>query len=81
MPKSASPSPKKKTSKEVKALCARIERLRLEQGLSVRKFAAACDISSSQVNEIGNAGIDLRYSTLVKIARGLGLSLADLLDS
>jgi transcriptional regulator with XRE-family HTH domain len=73
-------SRKKPTSKEVKALCAHIEELRKQQGLSIRKFADACDISLSQAVEIGSKGIDIRFSTLVKLAQGLKLPITELLN-
>lgn len=70
----------KKTKKDIKTLCNHIDNLRLEKGYSIREFADLCSISKSQVNELGNNGIDLRYSTLVKIANGLEVSVSELIN-
>lgn len=69
-----------KDSKNIKLLGERIEELRKEKGLSMREFAALCGISKSQVNELGNSGVDFRYSTLLKIANGLEVSVSELLN-
>lgn len=70
----------KRSKKNIKALCNHIDNLRIEKGHSIRDFADLCEISKSQVNELGNKGIDLRYSTLIKIAKGLELSVSDLIN-
>jgi transcriptional regulator with XRE-family HTH domain len=70
----------KTTQKDIKALSKRIDSLRLERGLSIREFAMRCDISKSQVNELGNKGIDFRYSTLTKIAKGLEMTVTELVN-
>lgn len=70
----------KPATKEVKELCARIDEIRQQKELSIRKFADSCDISLSQAVEIGGKGIDLRYSTIVKIAKGLEITVAELLN-
>lgn len=70
----------KSSAKDIKALCKHIDRIRLDKGLSIREFAYMCELSKSQVNELGNDGIDFRYSTLVKIAKGLEIKVSQLLD-
>jgi transcriptional regulator with XRE-family HTH domain len=62
----------------IQLLGERIEELRKERGLSMREFAELCEISKTQVNELTNAGVDFRYSTLVKIANGLGMTISEL---
>lgn len=66
--------------KNIKALGKRIEQLRNDKGWSMREFADHCDINKSQVNELTNKGVDFRYSTLVKIAKGLEISVSELLN-
>ena len=68
-----------KSKRNIKTLCNHIDQLRTNKGYSIREFASLCGISKSQVNELGNNGIDLRYSTLVKIANGLEVSVSELM--
>lgn len=70
----------KGSAKDIKALGKRIEQLRIDRGWSMREFADHCDIDKSQVNELTNNGIDFRYSTLIKIARGLEMPVSELLN-
>lgn len=46
----------------------------------MREFAELCGISKSQVNELSNNGVDFRYSTLLKIAKGLKITVSELTD-
>lgn len=46
----------------------------------MRQFADLFIPHKSQVNELTNLGVDFRYSTLVKIAKGLDISVSELLD-
>jgi transcriptional regulator with XRE-family HTH domain len=62
----------------IKLLGERIEELRKWRGLSMRDFAKICGISKTQVNELTNDGVDFRYSTLVKIANGLEMTVSEL---
>jgi transcriptional regulator with XRE-family HTH domain len=70
----------KKHIKDIKALGRHIDKIRIEKGYSIREFASLCEISKSQVNELGNKGIDFRYSTLIKVAKGLEIPLSELLN-
>jgi transcriptional regulator with XRE-family HTH domain len=67
-----------KTDKDIKLLGKRIDDLRKENGDTMRVFAKKCGISKSQVNELSKDGADFRYSTLIKIAKGLGMTVAEL---
>lgn len=71
---------KKIQSIEVKLLGERIEELRIEKDLTMRKFAELCGISKSQANDLANGGVDFRYSTLVKIAKGLEMTVSELIN-
>lgn len=46
----------------------------------MRKFAETCGISKTQSSDLENGGVDFRYSTLIKIANGLGITVSELLD-
>jgi transcriptional regulator with XRE-family HTH domain len=70
----------KNSAKSIKALGNHIDKLRLEKKYSIRKFPSMCEISKSQVNELGNKGVDFRYSTIIKIAKGLDMPVSELLD-
>jgi len=69
----------KELNTDIKALGERIDTLRKEKGYTIRGFAKLCGISKSQINELSNDGVDFRYSTLLKIAKGLDVSISTLL--
>jgi transcriptional regulator with XRE-family HTH domain len=66
--------------KAVKALGKHIDKLRRDRGWSMREMADYCEIDKAQVNELTNNGIDFRYTTLVKIAKGFGIKISELLE-
>jgi plasmid maintenance system antidote protein VapI len=70
----------KANTKVVKALGKRIDQLRKEREWSMREMADYCDIDKAQVNELTKDSIDFRYTTLVKIAKGFGITVSELLD-
>lgn len=55
----------------VKALGARIKKLREERGYSLRELAAIADIEHPMLHGIEGGEWDLRISSLMKIARAL----------
>jgi transcriptional regulator with XRE-family HTH domain len=57
------------------ALGDRLKSLREAAGLTQERLARAADVSVSAVAKIEHAGIDPAWSTVVRIARGLGVSL------
>jgi XRE family transcriptional regulator, regulator of sulfur utilization len=59
-------------------LAARLERLRLERGLGVNELARRAGLGPGQLWEILRGKRDPRFSTVVKIVRALGCTLADL---
>jgi len=71
----------KKLNNEVRELGTHIDNLRIQRGYSIREFATLCGISKSQVNELGNSGVDFRYSTLVKIAKGFNIPVSELVTT
>lgn len=67
-------------SKYVKALAKHINKLRIERNWSFQEMADACDMDKGQVYKICTVGVDLRASTIVKLAKGLGVPVSGILD-
>lgn len=57
-----------------------IGNLRTERNYGVREFALLANIEHHQLINIEKGRVDIRISTLIKIARGLKVELKDLLD-
>ncbi|WP_202630317.1 helix-turn-helix domain-containing protein [Sediminibacterium roseum] len=57
-----------------------LTRLRKERGLSIRQLAAAAGLDYSQVQRIEKAKVNIAFTTLVALAQGLEMSVAELLD-
>lgn len=57
----------------------RIKQLREEKGLDQKTFAFDCEIGRTQLYMIENGKTNPRLLTLIKIAKGLELSLHELL--
>lgn len=70
----------KVNAKAVKSLGRHIDELRKQRKWTMRDMAAYCDIDKAQVNELTKEGIDFRYTTLVKIAKGFEITVSELLD-
>ncbi|WP_255518206.1 helix-turn-helix domain-containing protein [Fulvivirga sp. M361] len=68
-----------KEEKYFKKLGAKIKRLREERGVDQKAFAFDCEIGRTQLYMIENGKTNPRLLTLMKIANGLEISLADLL--
>lgn len=58
-------------------LGARIRRLREARGWSQDVFAHLTALNRSYPHKIETAQVDVRYSTLVRIARALGMTVAE----
>jgi transcriptional regulator with XRE-family HTH domain len=67
-------------AKFTKALAAHINKLREERGLSYQQMADACEIEKNRAYLICTKGVDIKSYTLLRIAKGLGVSIADLFD-
>lgn len=70
----------KVNSKAVRALGKHIDDLRKSKGWSMREMADYCEIDKAQVNDLTGKGIDFRYTTLVKIAKGFDITVSELLN-
>ncbi len=56
-----------------------VRHLRQERGLTLEELAYACDIELSQVHRIEKGKTNLSLSTIEAIAKGLELSIGELL--
>ena len=64
----------------LKVLGQRIRELRVKQGYSQESFADHCGVHRTFMGTIERGESNLSFSNLVKIARGLGITLARLLS-
>ena len=67
-------------AKFIKALAKNIDKLRLEKGLSFQEMALACDMEKAQVYRICKEGINITSVTLLKISKGLEVSISELFN-
>jgi len=64
----------------LKALGQRIRELRLKQGYSQESFADHCGVHRTFMGTIERGESNLSFSNLVKVSRGLGITLSRLLS-
>jgi transcriptional regulator with XRE-family HTH domain len=60
-------------------LGANIREIRRAAGLSQMELSDRCGLHFSEISRLERGGRDARLSTIVKLARGLGVSPAELL--
>lgn len=65
---------------ELTALGDRIRAIRESQGLSIRDLADMADLNKSQIVRIESGQSDPHYTTLLRIARALEVSVGDFAD-
>lgn len=65
---------------ELKALGSRIKAARESRGLSIRDLAELAGINKSQIVRIESGRSDPHYTTLLRIARALEVSVGDFTD-
>jgi len=65
---------------KIQLLADRISHLRKGKGLSIENLAMRVGISKGNLSDIENGKRDLRLSTLEAIARGLGLTMSELVS-
>lgn len=63
---------------EKKRLGMRVSRIRQAKGLSQSRFAMMLEMSWPTLNMIESGRDNLKFNTLVRIARGLGVEVEDL---
>jgi transcriptional regulator with XRE-family HTH domain len=66
--------------KYFKALGLKIEKLREQRGIDQSQFSVDCEVGRTQLYKIENGKTNPRLLTLLKIAKGLGISISDLLN-
>jgi transcriptional regulator with XRE-family HTH domain len=59
---------------------ANVREHRLRRGLSQEALGFACDLHRTEVSLLERAGREPRLLTIVRLARGLGVAPADLLE-
>jgi len=57
----------------------KIKKARTERKLSLRELAAICDVEHNTIHEIEKGTLNFRFSTIIKIAKGLEIPLFELL--
>lgn len=57
----------------------RIKKARTDKGLSLRELAAICDVEHNTIHEIERGTLNFRFSTIIKISKGLEIPLFELL--
>lgn len=65
---------------ELKALGSRIKAVRESRGLSIRDLAELAGINKSQIVRIESGQSDPHYTTLLRIARALEVSVGEFAD-
>jgi transcriptional regulator with XRE-family HTH domain len=64
----------------LKKLAARIKQLRVAKGLTQQEFAALMDYEKSNMSRMESGNVNLRVTTLYKVAKVLGITIQELLD-
>ena len=54
--------------------------LRSNKGLSLRPLASNCDIDDRKISKIENGKFNIMLSTIVELAKGLGVEPRELMD-
>jgi transcriptional regulator with XRE-family HTH domain len=65
---------------QASAFGARLRRLRLETGLTLKQLAERCGLAVSTISKIENERMSPTYDVLLKLASGLGIDLSSLLE-
>lgn len=63
----------------IKELGKHIDKLRIERNLSYKQMADKCGMDKAQVYKICTKGVDLRATSLSKIAKGLQITIPSIL--
>ena len=58
-----------------------IKYLRIQQNISLNKFALNCDVDSAILSRIENLQQNIKLNVLVKITKGFGLTPAEFLTN
>jgi len=66
---------------ELKKLAKKIKDTRLEKGLSQEKLAELCDFDRTYISMLERAKRNPSYLNLLKLSKGLNISISNLLDT
>jgi transcriptional regulator with XRE-family HTH domain len=64
----------------LKKLGSKINKIREEEGLSFQEMALRCDLEKSSLVKLANQGTNVTALTLLKISKGLNVSLSEIFD-
>jgi len=67
-------------SKRLKSFGAHIRKIREHHGLSQDDVVKGCDVTKGNLSMIENGNKDFYFTTLLEIAKGLGVEPKELLD-
>jgi len=67
-------------AKFTRAFATHIDQLRKDRKLSFQEMADACEMDKAQVYKLCTEGTDIRLSTMLKIAVGFEVPLAEILN-
>ncbi len=70
----------KRDKKRLKDFGVNVKALREKLNLSQDDVAARCDVTKGNLSNIENGKKDFTYTTLLEIAKGLGITVAKLTD-
>lgn len=68
------------SAKHIQSFGKHINKLREDRNLSFQELANACDMDKAQIYKICTQGVDVRFSTIIKLAGGLKISEKELFD-
>lgn len=71
---------KKNKKKFLELFGKRVELLRKEQKLSLRQLAQRCDVDFSDISKIEKGERNIQMTTILEIAKGLGVHPKELFD-
>ena len=64
----------------LKAFGNHLEKLRKSKNLSLRKLALNCDIDHGDIKKYENGDRNMTFLTMIEYAKGLGITLKELMD-
>ena len=67
-------------SKTTQIFAKHIDKIRRDQELSFQEMAYRCDMPKSQVYNICTKGVDLRITSIIKLAKGLNVSIQEIFN-
>ncbi len=68
------------TQRTKKAFAKHIDNLRRNRGLSFQEMANACEVDKAQIYKLCTVGVDLRMSSIIKLSKGLEISVQEIFN-